>query len=163
MFVAVQLSLQHIWWELSNYLQKVWTNSFFLWSTMSLHGRIVCFCLMNMKYVIVISNLHIFCSLFPFFFSSFILSMHSCRCTWISTAELWVCLSQWWLFRTGDFDIALAVCGLYAKLSFNSCLKSCHIFVNVCLFPYCSWKCLKKWALRSIVVAPFTSDFAWKY
>lgn len=100
---------------------------------------------------------------FSLFFFFFHLSMHSCRCTWISTAELWVCLSQWWLFRTGDFDIALAVCGLYAKLSFNSCLKSCHIFVNVCLFPYCSWKCLKKWALRSIVVAPFTSDFAWKY
>lgn len=39
---------------------------------MSLHSRIVCFCLMNMKYVIVISNLHFFCSLFPFFFSSFI-------------------------------------------------------------------------------------------
>lgn len=61
---------------------------------------------------------YIFFVLFCPFFSSFILSMHSCRCTWISTAELWVCLSQWWLFRTGDFDIALAVCGLYANTKF---------------------------------------------
>ncbi len=35
-FVAVQLSLQHIWWEPNIFLKKVWTNPLFIWSFVGL-------------------------------------------------------------------------------------------------------------------------------
>ena len=72
--VAVQLSLQHIWWELNIYLKKVWTNPLFIWSFVGPQIGI-CLWLLDLFTMLLlaffsneIENIMLLMSLFFFFF-----------------------------------------------------------------------------------------------
>ena len=126
--VAVQLSLQHIWWELNIYLKKVWTNPLFIWSFVGPQIGICLWLLVLFTMLLLaflsneIENITLLMALFFF-------HTHPCRCSGILKAKQWICLPQWWFYRAGYAIKCFIAWWFWGVISHISSLTEIYYFL----------------------------------